>query len=122
MKYIHYWHFNNNWYMDIGDSPNHWRPSSANEDTRSWDSHYDDYLIKNSVGLTHRQIKERLAKQYPGCTLIKQIAYHEGARWHGTKGGSREKDPCKRLVNRAKYREKAPIKERNTARQINTCE
>jgi hypothetical protein len=122
MKYIYYWHFDNNWYMDISDNPNHWRPTSANEDTCLWSSHYDNYLIEDSVGLTHRQIKEKLTEQYPDYILIKKIAYHEGSRWHGTKGGSREKDPCKRLVNRAKYREKAPIKVRNTARQINTQE
>ena len=89
MKYIHYWHFANQWYMRIDDDPNHKRVPSGNEfDSRAY-RWKEEYLITDSVGLTHRQIKERLTEQYPDYILIKEIAYHEGARWNGNKHGSR---------------------------------
>ena len=90
MKYIHYWHFANQWYMKINDNPNHERiPSGGNEykiDSYEWQ---EKYIISESVGLTHRQIKEWLIKQYPNHVLVKEIAYHEGRRWFGNKDGSR---------------------------------
>lgn len=122
MKYLHYWHFADRWYVIISDDPDHMRIPSGNEEDYYAYAWKEEYLIDGSAGLTHRQVKEILSKRYPYHVLIKEVAYHEGSRCHGTKGGSREKDPCKRLVNRAKYREKDPIKERNVARQIHTCE
>lgn len=89
MNYIHYWHFANQWYMHINDNPNHDRIPSGNECdfyARHWQ---EEYLISDSAGLTHRQIKERLSAQYPNHILVKEIAYHEGRRWFGNKDGSR---------------------------------
>ena len=111
MKYLHYWHFANQWYMYIDENANHARIPSGNETDCSAYTWKEDHLLKDSIGLTHRQIKEKLAQEHPDCTLIKEVAWHEGARWHGTKGGSRERDPLKRLFNRSKYREKPPLKQ-----------
>lgn len=91
MKYIHYWHFANQWYMDINDNPKHERIPSGNEDDYRAYHWKEEYLINDSVGLTHRQIKEKLMKQYPDHILVKEIAYHEGVRWRGYKKGSRNK-------------------------------
>ena len=91
MRYIHYWHFANQWYMYIDGDPNHGEILSGNE--CEYYAYYwkEDYLIRDSIGLTHRQIKEKLTEQYPNYILIKEIAYHEGARWNGYKKGSRNK-------------------------------
>ena len=117
MKYVHYWHFNKRWYMYINENPNHAKIPSGNETDYHAYTWKEDCLLKDSVGFTHRQIKKYLSEQYPGFTLIKEVAWHEGARWHGTKGGSREGDP---ILNKSKYRIKDPVKERNVARQITT--
>lgn len=91
MKYIHYWHFANQWYMDINNNSNHQRIPSGNEYKARSYSWQEKYLIVESVGLTNRQIREKLVEQYPNHILIKEIAYHEGARWFGNKNGSRNK-------------------------------
>ena len=113
MKYIHYWHFANRWYMHINDTPDHARIPSGNEACDSEYAWKEEYFIADSVGLTHRQIKEKLAVQYPDHVLIKEIAYHEGARWRGFKGGSREG-----AVNT----HKRPIKERRFVKQLQAAE
>ena len=89
MKYIHYWHFANQWYMYTNDNPNHERVLSGNECDPDVYRRKEQFLIGDSVDLTHRHIKEKLVKQYPDHTLIKEIAYHEGARWNGYKHGRR---------------------------------
>lgn len=89
MKYIHYWHFANQWYMDINDNPNNERIPGGHEYKMRSYLWQEKFLIDGSIGLTHHQIKEKLNKQYPNYTLIKEIAYHEGARWFGNKKGSR---------------------------------
>lgn len=89
MKYLHYWHFANQWYCYIDDNSNHSKIPSGNEEDYCAYKWKEKYLISDSVGLTNRQIKEKLVKLYPDCKLIKEIAYHEGARWNGNKKGSR---------------------------------
>ena len=56
------------------------------------------------------EFKEKLVAEYPDCVLIKEIAYHEGARWNGNKAGSRERNPYKKMCNRSRTREKSPMK------------
>ena len=87
--YLHYWHFANQWYMKINDNPEKIRIPSGNECSELEYKWKEEYLIKNSNGLTKRKIKEKLLKEYPNCILIKEIAFHEGARWYGDKNGSR---------------------------------
>ena len=116
MKYVHYWHFQKAWYAEVNDDNNtdrvFWHNNASLQ--KCWN---DKYLIKDSEWLTHREIKKKLTEMYPECILVKDKAFHQGARWHGTKGGSREGFP---QSNRAKYRIKPPIKERKTAKQIDT--
>lgn len=76
--YLHYWHFENQWYMFISEYKKE-RVSSGTE----------KYLIQNSQGLTKKQIKEKLSIEYPNYILVKEIIYHEGNRWFGNKKGSR---------------------------------
>lgn len=91
MKYIHYWHFADQWYMYVNDNPNHERVFSGNESNSFSYYWIEKFLIQNSMGLTKHQVKEKLKEQYPNGILIKEIAYHEGARWRGNKKGSRNK-------------------------------
>ena len=90
MKFVHYWHFANQWYCYVDDNSNHSRIPSGNEEDYYAYKWKEEYLIKDSVELTHRQIKEKLIALYPNCGLVKEIAYHEGARWFGNKKGSRD--------------------------------
>lgn len=90
MKYIHYWRFNRQWYMKINDSSASYMIPGRNEENIYSYILQEDYLIPDSLDLTHRQIKEKLTAEHPGCVLIKEIAYHEGARWFGYKHGSRQ--------------------------------
>ena len=114
MRYVHYWHFYKAWYAEVNDDPNpervFWHNSGSLQEC--WN---EKYLIKDSEWLTRGEIKKKLAELYPECTLVKDRPFHQGARWRGHKGGSRRGEP---LGLRIKH----PIKERNTARQINTCE
>lgn len=60
MKCVHYWHFANQWYCYLNDNPNHSRIPSGDKndiDAYKWK---EKYLIVDSVGLTHRQVKEKL--------------------------------------------------------------
>lgn len=90
MKYLHYWHFANQWYCYIDDNPEYKKIPGGNEQKIHAYEWQKDYLIDASEGLTHREIKEKLNKEYPDCILIKEIAYHQGARWYGNKNGSRK--------------------------------
>lgn len=112
MKYVHYWHFQKSWYAEVNDDPNpervFWHNSCYVQDV--WN---EKYLIESSAWLTHGGIKKKLTEMYPECILVKDRPFHQGARWRGFKGGSREG---------AMGIHKKPIKERNTARQIDTQE
>ena len=91
MKYLHYWHFAKQWYCFVNETPIHSKIPSGNEENDYAYKCKEEYLVEGSVGLTHHQIKEKLVELYPNCELIKEIAYHEGARWKGYKRGSRNK-------------------------------
>lgn len=114
MKYVHYWHFQRAWYAEVTDSHDaeriYWHNSASVQE--HWN---EKYFIEGSEWLTHCEIKKKLTEMYPEYTLIKDKPFHQGARWRGHKGGSRRGEP---LGLRIKH----PIKERNTARQINACE
>ena len=114
MKYIHYWHFYNAWYVEVNDNP---RPERVlwHNDRCMQEFWNEKYLIEDSEWLTHGEIKKKLTEMYPEGTLIKDKPFHQGARWRGYKRGSRRYDALS-------IRIKHPIKERNTARQIRTCE
>lgn len=109
MRYIHYWHFNRQWYMRFTNSKDRYVICGRNEDDIYSYVLQEDYLIKSSLDLTNHQIKEMLSAEYPECEFVKEVPYHEGSRWHGNKAGSRERNPYKKLHNRARSREKAPI-------------
>jgi hypothetical protein len=89
MKFIHYWRFSGQWYAEINDDPKHIRIPSGDECDYYAYAWKQERLIENSIGMTHRQIKKKLTTKYPDHILVKEIAYHEGARWHGYKVGSR---------------------------------
>ena len=112
MRYVHYWHFQKAWYVEVNDDPNpervFWHNSGMLQE--SWN---EKYLIEGSEWLTHGEIKKKLSEMHPGCVLVKDRPYHQGARWRGFKGGSREGS-----VNV----HKKPIKEIIVARRINTEE
>jgi hypothetical protein len=114
MTYVHYWHFYKAWYLEVNNnsSPERvfWHNSVSMQEY--WN---EKYLIEGSEWLTRGEIKKKLTEMYPKCTLIKDRPFHQGARWRGTKGGSRRGDPLS-------LRSKHPIKERNTVRKINTQE
>lgn len=79
MKYVHYWHFNKQWYCRVTNSSDSLRVPSTNErcEYSSW---CEEYLVPDSLSLTHSQIKKKLHKMYPEATLVKEVAYHFGAR------------------------------------------
>jgi hypothetical protein len=110
MKYVHYWHFQKAWYAEVNNDPNQdrvfWHNSGALQE--NWN---EKYLIEGSAWLTHGEIKKKLTAMYPECILVKDRPFHQGSRWHGFKCGSRKG---------AMAIHKKPIKERNTAKQINT--
>lgn len=91
MKYVHYWHFYKRWYAEINDDPNpervFWHNSISAQEY--WDR---VYLIENTEWTTHREVKAKLQELYPECILIKDRPFHQGARWHGYKHGSRRYD------------------------------
>lgn len=89
MLYVHYWHFAKQWYAYISESSKSERIPSGNESDYFAYECKKCYLVDGSAGLSNRQIKVLLNKLYPHCILIKEIAFHEGARWFGNKEGSR---------------------------------
>ena len=108
MSYVHYWHFYKAWYAEVNNDPNPERVFWHNDGylQEHWNS---TCLVEGSEWLTHGEIKKKLAELYPGCTLVKDRPFHQGARWRGYKGGSRRYDTaCLKI--------KHPIKERNAAR------
>ena len=112
MKYVHYWHFQKAWYAEVNNDPNServfWHNSCYVQD--GWN---EKYLIEGTAWLTHGEIKKKLAEMYPNCVLIKDKPFHQGARWRGFKGGSREGSVGIH---------KRPIKERSAVRLVNTQE
>lgn len=110
MKYVHYWHFQKAWYADVNANPNPerigWHDSARIQ--KHWN---EKYLIENSACLTRGEVKKKLFAMYPGCILVKDRPYHQGARWHGFKGGSREG---------VFGLHKKPIKEKNVSKQVCT--
>lgn len=89
MKYVHYWHFNKNWYARINDNPKPERICGGREDNYVIYDCWEQYFVEGSAFLTRREVKQKLTELYPGLALVKDIPYHEGARWFGNKCGSR---------------------------------
>ena len=46
------------------------------------------YYVDDSSGLTERQVKELLSTRYPEYEFVKEVPFHQGARWFGNKKGS----------------------------------
>lgn len=74
--------------MKIDENSAREHPASGNEHSAVVCKYREKYYIQGSNWLTHRQIKKMLSERYPGYVLIKEIAWHEGARWFGNKNGS----------------------------------
>lgn len=89
MLYVHYWHFQRAWYARITESPVaepiYWHNDKLYQNY--WD---EEYLVKESKWITHRQVKQKLQELYPNCILVKDKPFHEGRRWSGYKQGSRK--------------------------------
>lgn len=88
MQYIHYWHFNKNWYAKVNNNPTPERVHGHREDHYIYKC-WAPYFIDGSTFLTHREIKKRLLEIHPECIPVKDIPFHEGRRWFGNKKGSR---------------------------------
>lgn len=89
MMYLHYWHFNKNWYAVLNSEPGSRKIYWHGEDDYILNNSWEAYRIHDAAFLTHREIKQLLTEAYPNVTLVKDIAYHEGRRWFGNKEGSR---------------------------------
>lgn len=88
MKYVHYWHFQKLWYVELTDCPTpqrvYWHDSASVQEF--WN---EKYLIKGSECMTEREVKAKLIEMNPDFILVKDKPYHEGRRWFGNKEGSR---------------------------------
>lgn len=89
MKYVHFWHFNKQWFAKVNDNPDTERIYPCNESSTTTYDLWKEYLVSESSFLTQRQIKIKLKELYPEHIIIKDRTYHEGHRWFGNKRGSR---------------------------------
>lgn len=89
MRYLHYWHFNKNWYAVLNSDSRSRKIYWHSEDDGTLNNSWEEYRIHNSALLTHREVKKLLTESCPNLILIKDIPYHEGRRWFGNKKGSR---------------------------------
>ena len=85
MKYIHYWRFSGNWFHKINENPKVEKCAFSGKYLMPY--HFE-YYVDDSGGLTERQVKELLSTRYPECEFVKEVPFHQGARWFGNKKGS----------------------------------